>query len=73
MKKKYKIKYFNIPFGLSFGPLSVLRLFSSEKDGSVCLGLATDKIKDPIQVHVTRAGRLRILSEEGEWAPQKKK
>ena len=59
-KKKpgYEIAFFHTDYGFQYGAVLVSRLLSDISDGSVVIGLGTDK--EAIQVRVTRTGRIRV-------------
>lgn len=62
--------YRETQYGFEYGNAKVTRLFSDEKKEWVTIGIDTDK--QYIQVYVTKTGKLRIHSKEGEWFPTKR-
>ena len=56
-------------FGFQFGAALVERI--CEDKGRVWMRLSTPKEPD-LQIHVTRTGKVRIFSENGEWKEEKK-
>lgn len=55
-------------YGFVFGPAEVARCCSDKKKGCVFLEVSTVKRKkDPVQIYVTRTGKVRIYSAKGEW------
>ena len=60
-------------YGFEYGNAKVNRLFSDEDKGWVTIGIESSKYsgnKD-IQIYVTKTGKIRIHSSEGEWFPKK--
>lgn len=66
------IHYIETPYGFEYGNARVERFHSDEEDGSVIIGIGTDKYSHPIQIYVTRTGKVRIFSVSGEWVLQEK-
>ena len=56
--------------GFEFGAATVTRIYSGAIKGWVILGIQTPKYKNPIQIYVTKTGKVRISSEGVEWKPQ---
>ncbi len=50
--------------GFEWGPVVVARLFCDDKNGTVTLGIETDR--DKLQVYVTRTGKVRVWNARGE-------
>ena len=65
------MNYREIQFGFDWGAASITRCFSDEKKGWVTLLLETPKHSHAkgttIQIYVTRTGKVRIHSGNGEW------
>lgn len=62
------------PYGFEWGPVEVSRCCDDERQGWVILHIETEKTKRancPLEIYVTRTGKIRIFS-NGEWAPPKK-
>ena len=61
-------------YGFEFGDAKVSRFFSDEKKGWVTLGIESSKYQGnkAIQIYVTKTGKIRIFSNEGEWFPKDK-
>lgn len=59
-------------FGFQWGAAMIQRLFSDVKKGWVTVGVETPKCK--LQVYITKTGKIRVHSDEGEWilVPRKK-
>lgn len=57
--------------GFTWGPVEVKRYFCDEKKGWVSVGVETQKHKRGIQIYVTKTGKVRIFSENGEWTAPK--
>jgi len=68
------IHYKQTRYGFEFGDAKVSRFFSDEKKGWVTLGVESSKYQGnkAIQIYVTKTGKIRIFSSEGEWFPQRK-
>ena len=64
--------YQEITYGFRWGPADVERCASDEKKGWVTLSLKTQKHLNGIQIYVTKTGKVRIHSADGEWTPPKK-
>lgn len=60
------IHYTETPYGFEWGAASISRGFCDEKKGWVTLLLKTPKLKDTIQIYVTKTGKVRIWGEKGE-------
>ena len=59
--------YKETQYGFEYGAAKVERIFSDEKKGCVTLGIETPKHKHGLQIYVTKAGKVRIHSDGGEW------
>ena len=55
--------------GFEFGDAKVTRMVANEKKEQIILIIETSKQK-PIQIYVTRTGKLKIHSEYGIWRPE---
>lgn len=60
-------------YGFEYGDAKVSRMISDKKKGYVILGLESSKYtgNDVIQIYVTKTGKIRIHSKDGEWFPVK--
>ena len=56
-----------IRYGFQWGPVVVERLFSDEKKGWVTLHVKTRRHPNGIQIYVTKTGKVRVHSDNGEW------
>ena len=63
------IHYKETEYGFEYGSAEVTRMFSDAKKGWVTLGIQTPKHKNPIQIYVTKTGKVRIFSDYDEWKP----
>jgi len=65
--------YKETEYGFEYGDAKVTRLFSDERKGWVTLGIESSKYSgyNMIQIYITKTGKIRIFSSEGEWLPQK--
>lgn len=54
-------------YGFEFGPATVERACSDEKQGWVVLLLKTKKYPHGIQFYVTKSGKVRVNCQKGEW------
>jgi len=61
------IHYEETKYGFNYGATKVTRMTSDEKKGWITLGIETPKYKNPIQIYVTKTGKVRMFSEGGEW------
>jgi hypothetical protein len=63
--------YIETQYGFEFGAAKVTRMFSDAKKGWVTLGVETPKHSghDTLQVYITKTGKVRIFSKNGEWNP----
>jgi len=68
------IHYKQTRYGFEFGDAKVSRFFSDEKKGWVTLGVESSKYQGnkAIEIYVTKTGKIRIFSNEGEWFPKDK-
>jgi len=66
--------YKETKYGFEYGDAKVSRICSDEKKGWVVLEIASSKYPDyrAIQIYVTKTGKIRIFSREGEWFPKDK-
>ena len=72
--EKKQMHYKETKFGFEYGNAKIQRLFSDEKKGWVTISIESEKYKgnNHIQVYITKTGKIRIHSREGEWFPIKK-
>lgn len=63
--------YKETKYGFEYGDAKVTRMFSDEKKGWVTLGVESSKYSgnNALQIYVTKTGKIRIHSKEGEWFP----
>ena len=56
-------------YGFEWGSASISRFFSDTKKGWVTIGIETPKYKghNNIQIYVTKTGKVRVHSKDGEW------
>jgi len=70
------IHYKETRYGFEFGDVKVSRICSDEKKGWVTLGIEIESSKyqgnRAIEIYVTKTGKIRIFSSEGEWFPKGK-
>ena len=59
-------------YGFEYGPVQVSRACCDDHKGWVLLMLETKKHPYGIQVYVTKTGKVRIYSADGEWTPTPK-
>lgn len=61
-------------YGFEYGDAKVSRFFSDEKKGWIIVGIETSKYpgEGAIQIYVTKTGKVRIHSKNGEWLPPNK-
>lgn len=60
-------------YGYQWGPVSVERGFSDEKKGWVTVLVKTKKYPHGLQLYVTKSGKVRLFSANGEFkAPTKR-
>ena len=66
--------YKETKYGFEYGDAKISRFFDNEEKGWVTLGLESSKHSGPnhIQLYVTKTGKVRIFSKDGEWFPVKK-
>ena len=62
------IHYRETLVGFEWGAATVNRLCDDKKKGWIIIGVETPKTR--IQIYVTKTGKLRVLSHDGEWRPQ---
>lgn len=55
--------------GFEWGPVNVACGFLDEKKGWVTLILKTKKYPHGVQVYVTKTGKIRVHTADGEWLP----
>ncbi len=55
--------------GIAWGPASMTCGFSDDSKGWVTFILSTKKHPNGIQVYVTKSGKVRVHSADGEWKP----
>ena len=66
------IHFLETKYGFEYGGAKIDRMFSDDKKGWITLGLMTKKYPNYLQIYVTKTGKVRIFSNEGEWKPSKK-
>lgn len=62
-----RMQGWNIEYGFHWGPVDIERGFSDDKKGWVTLLLKTKKYPHGLQIYVTKTGKVRVYSNEGEW------
>lgn len=68
-----EIHYKPTQYGFEYGSAKIERLFSDEKRGYVTISVETPKYKQggkehsAIQIYITKTGKVRIFSSNGEW------
>ena len=55
-------------YGFKWGPVKIERYFHNDK-GWVVIGVETEK--EALQIYVTKTGKVRISSDDGEWQKPK--
>lgn len=60
-------------YGFRFGSAEVERMYCDEEKQWVMIGITTPKHPNGIQVYVTKTGKVRIFSKDGEWEAMSKK
>ncbi|KKK69658.1 hypothetical protein LCGC14_2931840 [marine sediment metagenome] len=63
------MKYKETKYGFEYGAAKVARACSDEKKGWVVMILTTPKHPNGIQIYVTKTGKVRVHSKDGEWTP----
>jgi len=58
--------YKETEYGFEYGDAKIRRLFSAGEKKWVTIEINSSK-NNPIQVHVTKTGKIRVHSSEGEW------
>ena len=67
---KNEVHYRETPFGFEYGAAVVERALSDEKAGWAILALTTQLMEHgPMQLHVSKEGKVRIFFEGEEWLP----
>lgn len=61
----HKAEYQENAHGFTWGSATVTRL--CQRNGVVVLRLSTARLKCGLQIYVTRTGKVRISSDDGEW------
>lgn len=64
--------YEKLAYGFRYGSALITPAGSSYKTGVVKIRLETDKYPRGIQIYVTKTGKVRIISNEGEWKLERK-
>ena len=59
------IHFLETKYGFEYGAAKVQRIFSDSKSGWVIIGIDTPK--QSIQIYVTKTGKVRVHSADGEW------
>ena len=69
------IHFKEIIHGFEFGSAKITRMCSDDKKGWAILCLETPKYKGnkDIQIYITKTGKVRVHSSDGEWIPPKKR
>lgn len=59
-------------YGFEYGAAKITRAHSDEKTGAVVMLLDTPKHSgnDAMQIYVTKTGKVRVYSADGEWLPK---
>lgn len=70
MSDQQQLHYKETEYGFEFGAASVTRVCSDEKKGWVAIQVASKK--QYLQIYVTKTGKIRVHSGDGEWFCQKK-
>ena len=67
--------YKETEYGFEYGNAKIKRLCSDVKKGWITIGIESDKYQGlkAIQLYMTKTGKVRIHSEDGEWLPKKLK
>jgi hypothetical protein len=67
--------YKETKYGFEYGSAKITRLCSDNKKEWITLGLETPKYQggESIQIYITKTGKVRISSRQGEWKPVGKK
>lgn len=68
---KTAIHHLETRYGFEYGSCRVERMCSDEKKGWVILNVFTPKVKDGVQIYVTKTGKIRVYAKGGEWLPKK--
>lgn len=66
------IPYAETKYGFDYGAAQITRVCSDEKKGWIVLGLETPRHKgqEALQIYVTRTGKVRVSTPNGEWLPK---
>jgi hypothetical protein len=71
------IHFQELQCGFEWGGAKLTRLFSDDKKGWVTFGVSSRRFPQSrgmdIQIYVTKTGKIRIHSANGEWKAPKKK
>ena len=68
------VHYRETQFGFEYGAAKVTRLTDDEKRGWVVIGIETPRhTHHSLQVYVTKTGKVRVFSADGDWAPPQKR
>ena len=67
------IHFKEIDYGFEWGAANLTRGFSEDKKGWITLILTTKQHPNGIQIYVTKTGKVRIHSINGEWSPPVRK
>jgi hypothetical protein len=70
-----KIHYATTQYGFEWGASNVIRHCADDRRGWVIIGLDTPKHakQKELQIYVTKTGKVRIFSANGEWKAPKVK
>jgi hypothetical protein len=61
--------YKETQYGFEYGDAKIQRTCSDKKKGWVALGIKSSKHK--LEVYITKTGKIRVFSRDGEWFPRK--
>lgn len=61
--------YVETKYGFEWGAAKIERGFSDKKKGWITMILTTPKHPYGIQIYVTKTGKVRVSSANGEWTP----
>ncbi len=64
--KEVQVHYKETKYGFEYGAAEITRFHSDPKDGWVMIGIKTPKLKQAMQIYVTKTGKVRVFC-EGEW------
>lgn len=63
------LHYKETQYGFEYGDAKVTRMFSDEKKGWVTIGIESSKYNGNhgVQIYVTKTGKIRVFTKDGEW------